>query len=490
MTNMQLRSMKTPRAVVATAIRVLGGAALAQTAPAMPSPLPVAPADPNAAQRENIERFRAQQASRQRRVVSLKEALQIAATKGPEVAAARAQASVVAVGIERAYTAWKPDISATGTFDHTSAPQTFDVGGFIGSIGPIYGLGPPRTSLPPPVTIVGTNSHFGTIEIAQPFFSPQGVFGPRVAKEAADAASKGADEAREQVLLDTARTYLGLQGVEGLLAAARDAERVALRREEDAKARIAAGTDVEIALLRAQTDTAQARVQIATLEGQRAGFLPLLEALTGEPIAAQPLSASTSLSPGASEEALQPWEHTYTVQSAVAQARTEQAAVKADNYLWLPTVAGVARGNYNSNAGFAGTNTSYDLILNVSIPLYDRGTRYAQLHEDEARLHQAIANLAATRARARAAWEAVRANLISSEVTLDQAEAQARLATRAQQQVEASYKAGVSTSLDLTDADNKRFSAASAAAQARATVEVRRAEIAAAEGRLFDDLAR
>ena len=87
-------------------------------------------------------------------------------------------------------------------------------------------------------------------------------------------------------------------------------------------------------------------------------------------------------------------------------------------------------------------------------------------------------------------WEGARANLMSSEVTLTQANSQAMLAARAQEQVEASYRAGVATSLDLTDADNKKFAAASGAAQARATVEVRRAEVAAAEGRLFDDLGR
>jgi outer membrane protein TolC len=292
------------------------------------------------------------------------------------------------------------------------------------------------------------------------------------------------------VLLGVARAYLGLQGVEGLLEAARDAERVALRREEDAKARIAAGTDVEIALLRAQTDTAQARVQIASLEGQRASLLPTLEAFTGEAIAPQPLVAASSGVRGPGDEATQPWERTFSVQSAVAQVRAGQGSVRYDNFLWLPSVAGVAKGNYNSNRGFANTNTTYDLIVNVSIPLYDRGTRYAQLHEDQARLQQAVANLAATRARARATWEGARANLTASEATSDQAVLQARLATRAQEQVEASYRAGVATSLDLTDADNKRFAATSGAAQARATVEVRRAEVAAAEGRLFDDLGR
>jgi len=445
---MQFPGLRIARAVTA-ALLVVAGAASAQTQPL---------------------------AQRQRRVVSLKEALKLAAETGPDVAAARAQAEIVGVGVERAHTAWKPDLVATGTFDHTSAPQIFN---------------PALLGLPgPPIEIVGENTRLGTIQISQPLFTPQGLFLPGVAKNAADAASKGADEAREQVLLGVARAYLGLQSLEGLLEAARDAERVALRREEDAKARISAGTDVEIALLRAQTDTAAARVQIATLEGQQASLLPTLEAFTGEAIAPQPLSSAPSLIPPPAEEATQPWERTYGVQSAIAQVRAVQGSVKYDDYLWLPSVAGVARGNYNSNAGFAGTNTSYDLIVNISIPIYDRGARYAQKHEDEARLRQGLANLASTRARARATWEGARANLMSSEVTLTQANSQAMLAARAQEQVEASYRAGVATSLDLTDADNKRFAAASAAAQARATVEVRRAEVAAAEGRLFDDLGR
>src|SRR5438552_612798 len=68
------------------------------------------------------------------------------------------------------------------------------------------------------------------------------------------------------------------------VAPAREAEKVALRREQDARARIAAGTDVEIALLRAQTETSRARAQIANIQGQKDSTLPVLEALVGEPI--------------------------------------------------------------------------------------------------------------------------------------------------------------------------------------------------------------
>jgi outer membrane protein TolC len=43
----------------------------------------------------------------------------------------------------------------------------------------------------------------------------------------------------------------------------------------------------------------------------------------------------------------------------------------------------------------------------------------------------------------------------------------------------------VATSLDLSDADQKKFAAQSAAAQARTALEVRKAEIATSEGRLY-----
>jgi len=411
------------------------------------------------------------EAGPQRRRASLREALQLTAKQGPDVAAARAQAAVVGAGVQRAWTSWQPDIVATGTFDRTNATSVLPAGTF----------GPTQTE---PIFLVRRDSRYATFEISQPFLTPQGLFLPGIANANAQAADLGADETREQVLLSTARTDRGLQGVEGLLAAAREAEKVALRREHDARARIAAGTDVEIALLRAQTETAQARAQIANRQGQIDTLLPLLEALTGEAI--QPEAARVVELTPAGEESAQPWENAYSVKSAIASTNAAQKSVRLAQFLWLPSVSGVARENYTSNGGFADKNWTWDLIVNVSVPLYDRGQRYAQLSEDRARLSQAQAQLAVSRARARSSWLGARANLISSAAVVQQTESQEQLANRAQVQVEASYRAGVSTSLDLSAADQTRFEAQSAVAQARAELEIRKAELAAAEGRLYD----
>jgi outer membrane protein len=424
----------------------------------------------------------AQQPGESLRRVSLQEALQLAARQGPDVVAARAQAQVAHAQVERAWTAWKPELVASGQYDHTNGVAVFDLRPLLG---PLAALGVPANAFgPQPLTIVGQNNLNGNAQLTQPLLTPQGLFGPGVANAGAEAADRSADQAREQVLLAVARAYLGLQGYDGLFQAARDAEKVALRREEDAKARIAAGTDVEIGLLRAQTETAGARVQLASIVGQQQNLLPLLEALTGQTIAPLPFGQGPQLALPP-DEGQEPWEDSFAVKSAIAQASAAARSVRQSEFLWMPSVAAVARENYTSNEGFVGKNWTYDLILNASIPLYDHGTRYAQLHEDQAKLRQAQANLAAARARARADWVGSKANLIAAQAVLDQSVSQEQLAARAQVQVEASARAGVATSLDLSDADQKKFAAQSAAAQARTALEIRKAEIAASEGRLY-----
>jgi len=405
----------------------------------------------------------------QRRRATIREALQLTAKQGPDVAVARAQAAIVEASVKRAWTTWQPNIVATGTYDHTSAPSSIPAGS----------LGPGS----PGVTLVATNSRYATFQVTQPFLTPQGLFLPGIANKNAEAADRNADENREQILLSTARTFLSLQGLEGLLEAARELEKVSLQREQDARARIAAGTEVEIALLRAQSDTAQARAQIANRQGQIDTLLPLLEALTGEAIEPEP--ARVIELPPLGEETAQPWENAYAVKSAIAFADASRKSVTLAQFLWLPSVSGSFRENYTSNGGFAEKNWTNDLLLNISVPLYDSGIRYAQLAEDRARLAQAQAQLASVRARARASWLAARANLAATAAVVQQSEAQFQFASRTQVQVTASYRAGVSTSLDQQAADQQRFEAQSNVAQARAELEIRKAELAATVGMLY-----
>lgn len=444
-----------------------------------------------------------------RKQVTLAEALKLANEKSSDLTAARASAAQVAAKARLVFSSVLPEMTASLSYVHTTAEQKFDPSAFLQAFegvidasirgtGPAYGfpVAPNDAVLDAvkqgfsdgaaaglqPTTIVARNSLYGNLIITQTLFAPQMFLIP-AADHSNDAAKFGSLEAREQVLLGVSRLYLGIEGLTAIEQAARDAELVALKREKDATAQQAMGVATDIALLRAQSETAQARATLATLQGQRVALLALLEALVGEPV--RPIDGSATkfdVTPGNEQDT--PWEKTFLVKANQSGLLAAETFNTFDRVAWLPSVVAQAKGSYNSNKGFAGTNWVFDGIVAAQWTLYDRGQRYVTMHENDAKTAEARAKFEAARQRAKATWIGAKTNLLASEVALAQAEAQFSLATRAQKQIDSAYQAGFSTSLEVSDIDSKRFFAASAAAQARSQLEVRKVELAAAEGRL------
>ena len=417
-----------------------------------------------------------------RRPVSIVDAMKLAAQNNADYQAALSQVALAQAQAFRGYGVIMPDVNVGAQYVHTTAPASFDVGSFITGVGQIYGLGMPLAPAPGAVEIIGANSVYGTGQVTQVLFSPQ-FFLLSASKPGVDAAKLGAMEAREQILLAVAKVYLGLQGLEQIEKAAHDAETLSLKHERDVSAQVSLGTAVEVALLRARADTAQARTTIAQLQGTRLGLLATLEQLTGEAI--EPIEGGAAL-PIPSQQAAseEPWTNTYLVRSGEQFEKVLDTFVFSDRLLWLPTLAAFLKGQYNSNSGFTGRNWSADVGVSISFPIFDRGQRYATLWEDEAKLAGQRAKVRGDRQKARATWESARANLVSSQVALEQADAQAELAGRAQKQADGAFQLGLSTALELSDIDNKAFFARSQAAQARAQLEIRKVEMVAAEGRI------
>lgn len=483
-----------------TAALTFAGTALAQTQP------PLTPA--NAPATSGVQQTLATEQAfmAERRQVTLKEALTITEKKNPDLQAARTAIATAAARTRQALAIALPELSVSASYVRTSVQQEFKAKdsakaqaegtiGLVNYIGSTFGFPLTEAQLAPlkaqqqaaidqvnDIVIVGTNSVYGNVLLSQVLFSPNFFLLP-AAWEGGEAAKLGTLEAREQILLAVARVYLGLEGIGQLEQAAKEAEQVALKRERDAKAQASVGTSTEIAVLRAQSETAQARSLLSSLSGQRVALTALLEALVGEPV--RPMDDTPTrfdISAGKDDET--PWEHSYGIKAQAVGVKIQERISGVDKLTWLPTVVAQAKGSYNSNRGFAGTNFIFDGILAAEWKLYDRGLRYAQMHDNEAKLVNQRAQLEAARAKAKANWIGAKTNLDAATVALQQAEAQAALATRAQKQVGAAYEAGLTTSLEVSDVDNKRFLAASSAAQSRAQLEIRKVELAAAEGRL------
>lgn len=481
----------------------VASAALGQAQPALTPP------PPSAAPTSRLQQALATEEAfvAERREVTLQEALTITEKKNPDLQAARTAIAQAAAKTRQALAVALPELSLNASYVHTSVSQEFKARDSAraqaeGTIGLVNYLSTTFTGMPATeaqlaplraqqaaalaevqdIVLVARNSVYGTVLLSQVLFSPNFFLLP-AAWEGGEAAKLGALEAREQILLAVARVYLGLEGLVQIEDAAKEAEQVALKRERDAKAQASVGTATEIAVLRAQSETAAQRSLIASLSGQRVAMLALLEALVGEPV--RPLHAQPTtfeVTPGKDDET--PWENAYAIKAQTVGLKIQERVASVDHLTWLPTVVAQAKGNYNSNRGFAGTNFIFDGIVAAQWTLYDRGVRYAQLRDNEAKVAQQRAQLEAARTKARANWIGAKTNLNAAAVALQEAQAQAALATRAQKQVGAAYEAGLTTSLEVSDVDSKRFLAVSAAAQARAQLEIRKVEVAAAEGRL------
>ncbi|MCL2626558.1 MAG: TolC family protein [Cystobacterineae bacterium] len=419
-----------------------------------------------------------------RRPVGLEEALRLALANNANIKTANSKADAVAAQASRVWAAVLPDIKASGSYVYSSVAQKFDMNPFMALIGGVFQLEPKNTVLLPVTEIVSQNSYYASLQLTQFLFTPQ-MFLIKNASAGTEAARLGTRDAIEQILGGVAKTYLAIVGIAAMEEAAKDAEAVALRREKDARARIRVGKAVETELLRALTDTAQARSQLAYLEGQREALLASLESMTGEPIRPTPTEDAAFMDFGEpKDEANSPWETSFGISAAEKNFEVMQRFSDTDPMTWLPTLAASARGLYNSNIGFTNNHFSFDITLGLTWHLYDQGVRTATTRENRANLVAARAQLNGARLETRAKWISAKKTLDSARMAALQAQTQADMATRVQQQVESLFKAGMATSLELSTADNGRFFAASNAAQARTQMEIARVELATVENRI------
>lgn len=476
--------MSTPRHRLAVVLLVAALAAPAAAEPPVPETVPLTAA---------TDMDRAALAAR--RPVSIKEALQLAEKKNPDLAAARATAAQVAAKASLVYSSILPDLTLSASYVYTTAPAVFDQSGqtqLLTALTQFSAIPEPMKSqalaglagAPTVTEIQAANSLFGSLVLQQVLFTPQ-LFLLPAAGEAEQAASFGAREAREQIFVAVAKVYLGLEGLGEIAAAAKEAEAIAQKREKDAAAQVQLGTATDIAVLRAQQELSQARTTLANLAGQRVALLMLLETMVGEPV--RPLEGqptSYEVTPG--DEAQRPWENTWAVKAAAMALTSQERFNTFDRLSWLPSLVAQAKGTYNSNKGFVNTNWIFEGVLAAQWQLYDRGVRDVNRRENDAKTVEYRAKLESARARARANWYSAKTNLVTAQVALEQAEATERLATRAQKQAEAAFQVGFSTGLEVSEIDSRRFLAASAAAQARAQMQLRRVELIAAEGRLAE----
>jgi len=311
--------------------------------------------------------------------------------------------------------------------------------------------------------------------------------------EASDAQALAAQDDRDGVILllssQVASGYWQLRGLDAELAILRDALGARREAQELVEARFKAGLSNELDVSRARIERANAEADLHEVQRQRntvehalatlVGASPSAPLMAGAPSAQLPLPPSIPVGLPASLVGQRP-----DLSASVAQLKAFNAQVGVAQGAFYPSLS------LTSNFGFASEHLR-DLgsggarqfsvgPLALSLPVFDAGRNRANLALSKARYDEAVANhetrlLTALR-EVEDALSDVQGRQRQGEV---QGEAQ-QAAARALLVAQARYERGISTYLDVTDAQRNSLAADRAAAQIRtqrllATVSVARA---------------
>ncbi|MGJ7914519.1 efflux transporter outer membrane subunit [Massilia sp. LXY-6] len=303
--------------------------------------------------------------------------------------------------------------------------------------------------------------------------------------EASDAQALAAQDDRDAVLLmlssQVATTYWQLRGLDAELAILRNA--LATRRESQAliEARFNAGLSNELDVSRTRIERANAEADLHEAQRQRNTLEHGLSVLVGASPSA-PLIAASQDAALQDQVLPQPPNIPVGLPASLLGQRPDLAASVAGLKAFNAQV-GVAEGAFypalslTGNFGYAseslrnlaqGSARQFSVgPLALSLPVFDAGRNRANLKLAQARYDEAVAN---HEARLLTALREVEDALSDVEQRQQQGEVQAQAqqaASRALLVAQARYERGVSTYLDVTDAQRSTLAADRAAAQIR-----------------------
>lgn len=374
----------------------------------------------------------------------------------PELRAARARIAAAEGELSKVWSAWRPNLSAGGQVKYSTQSVELDFGAILGGVVTAVGGDPSTIDLPPATVIEPHWSVAGVATLRQLLFDPSAWHGPGIARAAVKAQSLAARAATDELLFAAAQLYAGLQSVDALEAAALRAVQIADARIQDAEIRVEGGLATPLDATRARTRKTEAESQLAQIRAQRRNLQADLQAILGTAAPVRVVSAPLPRDLGAPGNGPEERRDVLAREAALLAAEKE---VNRTKWLWLPSLFFEAQGTATNVGGFAGNHYFGTAIVGLSLPLYDGGARYASRDIAEARALEASAALDGTRARALGLIEKAEAKLEEARSRFELAEAQLDLAQRAVEQVDSLRDNGLATSMDLDDADLRRFAA-------------------------------
>ncbi len=374
--------------------------------------------------------------------LTLDEALREGRARNLDVKASRARLDQSKELHWEAWSAYLPQVTASGTYTHNNFADVTIPSGSLGQ-------GSPE------VLITKQDQLAGQIQATQALIAPQAWYAIASARAGERLADDNTESFRRDVLFSVAQAYYGAVGQKQVVAIQERQLAITRDHEKDAKVRYDAGSAPKVTLLRAEIDRSRAeqdlkraqnaylsaKVALATLIDRKdAGFeveVPSSPQLpTTDPASLEAAAARDRPDVRAAEE-------------QVTVAEKSRAGVVTR---YLPSLGAFGRYQYSNAAGFSGDSTTWAVGLQLNWTILDGFLRESDLRANAARVREAEAAQASTLARARADVQTAGLDLDSAVANREKAKEQLSLARENQRLVDVNYKAGAATYIEVSDA--------------------------------------
>jgi outer membrane protein TolC len=415
------------------------------------------------------------------RALTLDQALAELDSQSPTLVQARGRVADARALATQAAVPLLPTLVAAGGYTRNSADAIVDLSKL-----PLAGL--PAGALPSgPLVIqpLGVWTVSGSLRV--PLIVPNAWADWAAAQRAADSIGATAESARLQLRASLAQAAWAAAAAEEIVAASERALTVAEEHQRSAARSVTAGTEAPLSVLKAETEVVKRQSDLAQARANRERSHLALGVLLGK---TEPLRVL--LPPIAGGETPQPVESLVAealqarpeIVAQEAQIRAARAQVTSARLRWLPQISG-------SGAVFAadvpyptGKKEGWRLTLDALWPLYDGGLAGGKRDQAQADLLTARAAAEAQRLNVIQEVQDTRRDVSVAGERLRLAEQQRDLATAAAASAKRTFEAGVASSLDVLDANDKLYQADVGMADAHGRLGIARVALDRALGRM------
>ena len=300
----------------------------------------------------------------------------------------------------------------------------------------------------------------------------------------------------QSVIFSVSQAYFDLGAARGRLHAAQKALSTAQTTQDAAMAKRNNGLATVVAVAQAERQTAQARYNLTAAEGATTTALANLVATLGIDAGTELDVADSSEMPlpavpqdSVREEIKQALTHRPDILAALGQVDSAEASLKGAQSAYYPTISVAAHAFQNIGA-VSSDGKPYstidrpgaNILLSISIPIYDGGTRSSQISVARAKVREAQEKV--DQARDSAAQQVVKAynGLVTSLSEYEAATVLSQAAHTAYDAALGSYQHGVGTYTDLATEENAVVQAETQVEDARASAHTAAAALAFAMG--------